>query len=108
MSLPGLAEALTALASRGETISYGDLARTVALPTPGSIARLTTALEALMAEDTAAGRPLRAALCRAKTGDLPALGFFEAASRLGRFDGEDATGFAVAERAALFKAASLR
>lgn len=108
MSLPGLVEALQGLASRGDTIAYGDLARALALPNPGSIARLTAALETTMQEDAEAGEPFRAALCRAKTGVLPALGFFEAAARLGRFDGEDKAGFVRAERAALFKAAALR
>lgn len=108
MSLPGLVQTLDGLASRGETMAYGDLARALALPVRGSIARLTEALEALMAEDAKAARPFRAALCRARTGDHPALGFFEAAARLGRFDGNDAAGFVRAERAALFKRAALR
>jgi len=103
MSLPGLAEALDALAGRGELISYGALARVLALPSPGAVARLTGALEALMAEDAAAGRPLRAALCRAKLGNgLPAPGFFQAAARLDLFDGTDPDGFVARERAALF------
>lgn len=103
MSLPGLPEALFALAGRGELISYGALARDLAVPGPGAIARLTSALEGLMAEDAAAGKPLRAALCRARTGNgLPAPGFFDAAQRLGRFDGTDPEGFVAAERAALF------
>jgi hypothetical protein len=96
------------LAERGEVIAYGDLARGLALPSPGSIAQLTAALEAMMVEDAASGTPFRAALCRAKTGMLPAAGFFEAAAALGRFDGVNPAGFAASERAALFKAASLR
>jgi hypothetical protein len=108
VSLPGLAEALDALARQGQVMAYGDLARALALPGPGSIARLTEALEALMAEDVDAGHPLRAALCRAKTGDMPATGFFEAAARLGRYDGTDPVEFVATERAALFKAAALR
>lgn len=108
MSLPGLADALAGLASRGEVIGYGALARDLRLENPGSIARLTVALEALMAEDAAAGKPFRAALCHAKTGTLPALGFFEAAARLGRFNGQDAAAFAASERAALFKPPALR
>lgn len=108
MSLPGLAEALSALASRGETIAYGDLARELALPNPGSIKQLTTALEALMAQDAKADHPFRAALCCAKMGILPAAGFFDAAVRLGRFDGHNATDYVATERAALFKASSLR
>lgn len=61
-----------------------------------------------MAEDAVAGKPFRAALCRTKTGPLPALGFFEAAARLGRFHGQDDAGFVASERAALFNAAALR
>lgn len=108
MSLPGLAEALAGLATRGEVMAYGDLARALALPNPGSIARLTDALEAMMIEDAAKGRPMRAVLCRAKLNDLPAVGFFELATQLGRFDGQDPVGFVASERAALFNAASLR
>jgi hypothetical protein len=64
-------------------------------------------LEALMAEDAAAGRPFRAALCEGKLrGGLPAPGFFEAAQRLGRFsgpfDGPEAEAFVACERRALF------
>jgi hypothetical protein len=103
-----LAEALAGLAARGEVMAYGDLARALALPNPGSIAQLTSALEAMMVADAEAGQPFRAALCRAKTGALPATGFFELAASLGRFDGKDAAEFVASERAALFKAASLR
>lgn len=107
MSLEGLAKALAGLASRGEVMAYGELARTLALPGPGSILQLTTALEALMVEDARAGQPFRAALCRTKTGILPAKGFFETAAWLGRFDGQDPSAFVTAERAALFNAAAL-
>jgi alkylated DNA nucleotide flippase Atl1 len=55
VSLLGLADALAGLASRGEVMAYGDLARALALPNPGSIAQLTSALEAMMAKDMAAG-----------------------------------------------------
>jgi hypothetical protein len=108
VSLPGLAEALAGLARRGEVMAYGDLARALALHNPGSIARLTDALEALMVEDAAKGQPMRAVLCRAKLNDLPAAGFFALATQLGRFDGQDPAGFVASERAALFNAASLR
>lgn len=108
MSLPGLDAALAALARDGETISYGALARQLVVPGPGSIAKLTAALEAMMVEDAALGRPLRAALCHARGSDLPAKGFFEAAQALGCFNGADAAAFVAAERAALFKMAGLR
>ncbi|MDG1280166.1 MAG: hypothetical protein P8O10_02570 [Pseudorhodobacter sp.] len=107
MSLPGLAEALAAQARAGRTISYGDLARQLAIPGPGAIAKLTAALEALMAEDAAANQPLRAALCHSRLGNgQPAPGFFDMARHLGRFDGTDPAGFVAAERASLFKAAA--
>ncbi|MDZ4094169.1 MAG: hypothetical protein U1D35_04570 [Paracoccaceae bacterium] len=100
-----LAAQLAALAARGQTITYGDLARALAVPGPGSIARLTAALESLMAQDAEVGHPFRAALCRARLGDLPAPGFFAAARALGRYDGPDAgpeaMNFVQAERAAL-------
>jgi hypothetical protein len=108
VTLPAaLATELADLARRGETIRYAALARRLAIPGPGSIHRLTGALEALMAEDAAAGRPFRAALCEGKLrGGLPAPGFFEAAQRLGRFSGSidtpEATAFVARERAALF------
>jgi hypothetical protein len=104
-----LAEALADLARKRETIGYGALARRLAIPGPGSIHRLTDALEALMAEDAQAGRPFRAALCEGKlSGGLPAPGFFEVAQRLGRFsasvDSPEAEAFVASERAALFAA----
>lgn len=108
MSLPGLEAALDALARGGKTVGYGALAQQLVVPGPGSIAKLTASLEAMMAEDVMAGRPLRAALCHARGSDLPAKGFFDVARALGRFDGTEAAAFVTAERAALFKAAGLR
>ncbi len=105
--LAALAAELADLARMRETIGYGALARRLAIPGPGSIHRLTDALEVLMEEDAAAGRPFRAALCEGKLrGGLPAPGFFEAAQRLGRFsatmDGPEAEAFVVSELRALF------
>ena len=105
--LAALATELAGLARRRETIGYGALARRLAIAGPGSIHRLTGALEALMAEDAAADRPFRAALCEGKLrGGRPAPGFFEAARRLGRFagplDGPEAEAFVAGEREALF------
>lgn len=102
-----LAAALEDLAARQETLGYGALARQLAIPGPGSINRLTEALEAMMAEDAAAGRPLRAALCEGRlAGGLPAPGFFAAARALGLYDGADAgpeaEAFVSAQRRALF------
>ena len=103
--IDGLAEALDRLALRGETVSYGDLARGLRVPGPRSIATLTAGLEELMAEDAGAGRALRAVLCHSKVGGMPARGFFEAASRLGRYSGGDAEAFVAGERAEVFGAA---
>ncbi len=99
------------LAARGETVTYGALARALAIPGPGSIARLTAALEATMADDAAAGRPFRAAVCAGRlSGGLPAPGFFAEAARLGRYggppEGAAAAAFVAAERAALFNASA--
>jgi hypothetical protein len=47
------------------------------LTPPQTIHRITQALEVLMAEDAAAGRPLLAALCISRSQQrLPARGFF--------------------------------
>jgi hypothetical protein len=75
-----LEDRLAALAAAGQTIPYGVLARDLGL----RMADLTAALEALMEADTAAGQPLRAALCEARlTPGLPARGFFDKAAALG-------------------------
>jgi hypothetical protein len=72
---------LAALAAAGDTISYGDLARELGL----RMAELTTALEVLMEEDAARGKPFRAALLRQRLSpdQLPAPGFFQKAAALG-------------------------
>ena len=93
---------LAQLAALGQTITYGALARDLAIPGPGSIAQLTALLEALMTEDAAAGRPLRASLCAGRlAGGMPAQGFFDKAAALGVFDGNDPAGFVQRQRAAL-------
>jgi hypothetical protein len=102
--IPALEPRLAALARAGETTTYGALARDLGLTGPGTIAQLSQALEALMEADAAAGRPLRAALCRARTSDLPAPGFFAKASALG-LTPSDPAAFTDAQRAALFAAA---
>lgn len=90
---------LAALAARGEVVSYGALAADLGW----RMAELTAALEATMEADTAAGRPLRAAICRAKVGEgLPARGFFDKAAALGHDLGDPAA-FVAQQRAGLFK-----
>ena len=81
---------LERLAATRGTISYRDLAGRAGLEPPGIIRRLADALEWLMEEDAAAGRPFLAAvvLSRARPG-LPAPGFFERGAALGRFNRSD-------------------
>jgi len=72
------------------------------LSPPNTIHQLTVALEYLMEEDAVASHPLIAALVVSRArGGLPALGFFDCARRVGRFDGDplgpDATAFYAAE-----------
>ena len=88
------------------SLSYGSLARHLDVPGPGVIARVTTALEATMRDDMAAGRPFIAAMCEGKlSGGMPALGFFQMAAALGRYtgpaEGPEALAFVQQERALL-------
>lgn len=97
-----LATRLADLASRGETLTYGALARDMGW----RVQELTTALETLMDADAAAGQPLRAALCEGRlAGGLPAPGFFLKAAALG-FDVSDPAGFVARQRTGLFSARS--
>jgi hypothetical protein len=73
-------------------ITYQEAAKGLRLSPPNTIQQVTQALEQLMAQDAAADRPFIAAMVIGKSrGGLPAPGFFECATRLGRFAG-DATG----------------
>jgi Fe-S cluster biogenesis protein NfuA len=77
----------------GETpITYGALARALGLWLPGSVNRVTRALEITMQEDAAAGRPFIAAhvVSRARDG-LPGQGFFDQARHLSRGPEADET-----------------
>jgi hypothetical protein len=95
-----LEDRLADLACRGQTITYGALARDLGW----RVGDMTVALETLMEEDARAGRPLRAALCAGKlAAGLPARGFFLKATDLG-FDVADPAAFAASQRAALFSA----
>jgi hypothetical protein len=89
---------LAALAAAGETATYGALAKDLGL----RMAELTGQLEALMEEDTAANRPLRAALLRQRLSPdhLPAPGFFLKAAALGH-DASDPAAFARLHRSRL-------
>lgn len=80
--------ALRGAAAHGAPLTYQALAGALAVEPPNRIHQVTTALEALMREDAATGRPFIAALVVSKTRNgLPAPGFFDLARRLGRFDG---------------------
>lgn len=75
-----LSARLADLAARGETITYGALARDLGW----RVADLTAALESLMEQDAAANRPQRAALLEGRlSGGLPAQGFFLKLAELG-------------------------
>ncbi len=103
---PDLRGVLSAIAARGEVVGYAALAAAISLAGNGRIARLGALLEATMAEDVAAGRPMIASALAARAGGgLPAPGYFAAATALGRYhgppDGPAAAAFVAAERAAL-------
>jgi len=78
------------------TITYGALARSLGLWMPGSVRRVTQALETTMREDAAQNRPFIAARVISRAGDgLPAKGFFDLARTLSRGprDGESERDF---------------
>lgn len=97
------------LARQEGLITYGALARTLQVPGPGSIARVTAALELTMWQDAAARRPFRAAQVVGRGGrGLPGRGFFDLAATLGRGPrpGQEHAEFHAAELAALLGAAA--
>ncbi|MEC5325559.1 hypothetical protein [Aurantimonas sp. A3-2-R12] len=97
---------LCRIAGQATPITYQALAKALDLTPPNTIHQVTVALEYLMAEDAAAGRPLIAALVVSKArGGLPAPGFFNTAQRLGRFGGDPSGPGAPAFYAAEFDAA---
>lgn len=84
-----LRQALVEQARIGSLATYKQLADRLELEPPYTIHRVTQALETLMAEDVAAGRPLLAALCVSKLHQrLPRRGFFITAAALGIFTGD--------------------
>ena len=71
-------------------MTYGKLARAMALYLPGSIAKVTQALEATMVEDAENGVPFLASLVVSKVGQgSAAKGFLQKARALGRGPGFD-------------------
>lgn len=90
-------------AHRRATLTYLELANAAGVTPPRAIHRVTEALELLMREDHAAGRPLLAAVAvSARRGGIPAPGFFRLAAELGLYFGPDRGG-----QAALFHAMEL-
>lgn len=82
--------ALTDLTETQTFTTYGSLARALNIPGPGSIAKLTAALERSMTQDASARRPLRAARVLARLpATLPAPGFFAHARALNLYHGAD-------------------
>src|SRR4051812_34404072 len=84
----GLRQALMDQARTGQPTTYKELAARLGLEPPQTIHRVGEALEGLMEEDIAAGRPMLAALCvsRMQSG-IPGRGFFLKAQVLGVFSG---------------------
>ena len=69
-------------------MTYGQLARAMGLYMPGSISKVTQALEATMVEDAKNGVPFLASLVVSKVGQgNAAKGFFQQARALGRGPG---------------------
>ena len=86
-----LREVLKDQVQTGYTTTYKQAADRLELAPPLSIHRLTDALEVLMQDDVAAGRPLLAAICVSKMRPgIPGRGFFLAAQALGVFFGDPA------------------
>lgn len=84
-----LRQALMEQAQTGTTTTYRELAQRLGLEPPHTIHRVTEALEWLMEDDVAAGRPILSAICVSKTRpNIPARGFFLAAQGLGIYSGD--------------------
>ena len=76
---------LEALPAEDTPITYGALARALGLWMPGSVRRITRALEVTMREDADADRPFIAARAVSRAGEgLPGKGFFDLVTALAR------------------------
>jgi NFU1 iron-sulfur cluster scaffold homolog, mitochondrial len=98
---------LVARAPSQAPVTYGALARALGLWAPGSVRKITRALETTMREDAAADRPFIAARAVSRgQGSLPGKGFFELARSLlrGPHDGESDQDFYYNECARLNQA----
>ncbi len=84
-----LRQALIDQAQTGNPTTYWELADRLGLEPPNTIHHITEALESLMKDDVAAGRPVLSAICTSQTRTgVPARGFFLAAEALGVFSGD--------------------
>ena len=84
-----LRQTLIDQAKTGSPTTYRERAARLGLEPPNTIRRIAEALENLMEDDVAAGRPILSALCVSKTGTgIPQPGFFRAAQALGVFLGD--------------------
>ena len=81
---------LQALKSDQLPVTYQALAAAMELSPPNTIRQISTALETLMAEDAAAAQPFIATLVVSKgRSGIPAIGFYDCARKLGRYQGSD-------------------
>lgn len=88
---------LESVAAAGRTVTYQEVVQALDVAPPHRIHRLAQALEALMDEDAAAGRPFVAAVVVSKAGPgLPAPGFFAHARALERYRGPESGAAAAA------------
>ncbi len=87
---PHLRELLRGLPDDAVPITYQQAAERLGLVPPRTIQRVALALEALMREDAAAGRPMVAVLVVSRRDELPRQGFFDLAVELGRFPADPA------------------
>lgn len=95
---------LSSLPPADVPVTYGQLARALGLWAPGSVRRVTRALETTMREDAEAGRPFIAARVVGRGREcLPGEGFFDLARALSRGprDGESEAGYFERERHSL-------
>jgi Fe-S cluster biogenesis protein NfuA len=87
-----LRQYLKALPPTDPTVSYGTLTRAFSLRLPGSVRKVTQALEDTMRDDAGAGHPFIAARAIGRASDgLPGKGFFDLARDLSRGPREDET-----------------
>ena len=84
-----LRDELVRQAQAGLPVTYKELAARLALSPPRTIRRVTEALEQLIEEDLAAGRPLLSAVAVSKVRPgIPGRGFFLKVRRAGLFSGD--------------------